>query len=97
MTDQPVDPATAESMANAADNANLPTTSGDLQPQAADQPVETIEDVPDQAADVVTWLQEAPTPGVAAARADLAEQAENDRSGDNRTTVTDAINAARST
>lgn len=89
MTDQP-DPTTVQSMEAAAQNANLPETSGDLE---ARQPV--AGDVPDRADDVVAWLEEATDVGQAAARADLAEAAENDRPGDNRVSVMSAIEAAR--
>jgi hypothetical protein len=90
MTDQPVDPTTARSMATAAENANLPQTSGDYAPRT-----ETLEDVPDKAEDVVTWIQDAADPTQATARADLAEQAENSRTGGPRISVQNAIDAVR--
>jgi hypothetical protein len=51
--------------------------------------------VPDHAADVVTWLEEAPDNAEATRRANLAEAVENARTGDNRSTVEDAIASAR--
>lgn len=57
---------------------------------------ETVDSVPDAASDVVAWLEEADlAPDQLRVRADLAEQAEENRTGDNRVTVADAIEAAR--
>lgn len=57
---------------------------------------ETVDSVPDNASDVVAWLQEdGVAPDQLRARADLAQEAEDNRTGDNRVSVTDAIEAAR--
>ena len=93
MTDnnQNLDPTTAASLEAAQRNAGgVPTTSGDLAPDASGFPDS------DRADDIVAWLTEdGLDAGTRAARADMAEQHENDRSGDNRATVMAAIDSSR--
>lgn len=92
MTDQSnPDETTAASLANAQQNAGYPATAGDVDAAGA----LTIDQVPDTADKVVAWIGEGSSPEDRQSRADLAEQAENDRSGDNRATVTAAIDQAR--
>jgi hypothetical protein len=101
MSDQPLDPTpmSDESRANALRNAGITPTSEDFDqaPQATADDADPDPDgeVPDHAADVVTWLEEAPDNAEATRRANLAEAVENARTGDNRSTVEDAIASAR--
>lgn len=97
-----VDPGTAESMANAAQNANFPATSGDADPDSVVADVEpgsaaTDDPTGDSTVDqVVAYLTADVDDAERARRADIVEQVENDRPGENRKGVTAALDEARS-
>jgi hypothetical protein len=90
---------TAASAAQAAENANLdmsgyPQTSGDLDPSQEAQD-EDLQEAMKTVDGVRTFLADASDPDERGRRADAVEAAENDRDGDNRKGVIDAIEAAR--
>ena len=88
-----VDATTAESMANAHQNAGYPATAGDHDASGVTSDAPTAASTVDE---IVAYLT---APDLAddqlQARADLVEQLENDRDGDNRKGVTAAIEQAR--